>query len=207
MASAHELTGKITVSTYETDNLCFAVGISDSTHKIVRISLPQPQKEASIVEMSKFYRRFEVSDEYLETAKTISRLFRGEKICFDLEQLDLEVNAPKGSPKIKNSSIKTEFMRNVLVQTAKIPYGEVTTYKDLAEKLGTRAYRAVGSALGKNPFPIVIPCHRVVKSNMMIGEYGGGREMKKEILLNEGLRTEGDRIIEEDSKRKNSQSP
>ena len=58
-----------------------------------------------------------------------------------------------------------------------------------------KAYRAVGTALGKNPFPIIIPCHRVVKSNMSIGEYGGGSEMKKEILKNEGVRIKGDKII------------
>ena len=65
----------------------------------------------------------------------------------------------------------------------------------LQRNFGSHAYRAVGTALGKNPFPIVIPCHRVVKSNMKIGEYRGGSEMKKEILENEGVRLKGYRII------------
>jgi len=83
----------------------------------------------------------------------------------------------------------------VLVETYKIPYVEVATYKSLAEKLKTRAYRAVGTVMANNPFPLIIPCHRVVKSDLTIGQYGGGPKMKREILKNEGVNLKGDKII------------
>ncbi len=185
------ISDKIIISTYKTDELYFSVGISSLTNKIVGISLPKDERDKSVAEISSKHQECEVTDEYLEMAKTISRIYKGEKIYFELESLDLEVSELKNIKSI----IKTPFGREVLIQTAKIPFGEVRTYKYIAEKLESRAYRAVGTALGKNPFPIVIPCHRVVKSNMKIGEYGGGSDMKKEILKNEGVRIDGDRII------------
>jgi len=182
---------KIIISTYKTDKLYFSVGISSSTHKIVGISLPQDEIDESVAEISYRYLEYELSDNYIEIAKTISKIYKGENVNFDLKSLDLE------TPESKNikSVVRTPFEREVLIQTSKIPFGDVRTYKYIAEKLGTKAYRAVGTALGKNPFPIVIPCQRVVKSNMKIGEYRGGSEMKKEILKNEGIIINEDRII------------
>ncbi len=182
---------KIIISTYKTDNLYFSVGISSLTHKIVGISLPQDEIDGSVAEISSHHLDYELSNDYIEIAKTISQIYNGENINFDLESLDLEVQRSKN---IK-SVVRTPFEREVLIQTSKIPFGDVRTYKYIAEKLGNRAYRAVGTALGKNPFPIVIPCHRVVKSNKEIGEYRGGSEMKKEILENEGVIINGNRII------------
>lgn len=83
----------------------------------------------------------------------------------------------------------------MLLEVSKIPFGEVTTYKKISESLGTRGYRAVGTAIGKNPFPIIIPCHRVVKSDGCIGNYRGGVRMKREILKNEGIKIRNDKII------------
>jgi methylated-DNA-[protein]-cysteine S-methyltransferase len=59
---------------------------------------------------------------------------------------------------------ENSFRGKVLQEVAKIPYGEVKTYKQIAESLDTKAYRAVGTAIGRNPLPIIIPCHRVVRS-------------------------------------------
>ncbi len=185
------ISNKIIISTYKADKLYFSVGISSLTNKIIGISLPHDELNESVSEISSQYQEYEISNDYVETAKIISRIYKGENVNFDLETLDLEV--PK-SENIK-SLIKTPFERDVLIQTSKIPFGEVRTYKYIAEKLGSHAYRAVGTALGKNPFPIVIPCHRVIKSDMKIGEYRGGIEMKKEILKNEGVRIKGYRII------------
>ena len=69
----------------------------------------------------------------------------------------------------------------------KIPYGEVKSYKQISEAINSRAYRAVGTAIGKNPLPLIIPCHRVVKSDLSVGGFFGGVEMKKVILQNEGI--------------------
>ena len=68
-----------------------------------------------------------------------------------------------------------------------IPEGKVTTYKELARALGTRAWRAVGSAMAKNKNLVVIPCHRVVRSNGTIGQYASGTDKKSELLIEEGV--------------------
>jgi methylated-DNA-[protein]-cysteine S-methyltransferase len=76
------------------------------------------------------------------------------------------------------------FTRRVLLATARVPYGAVTTYRDVARRAGSdRAARAAGNALGSNPIPIVVPCHRVVHSGGGLGGYTGGLE-KKRFLLN-----------------------
>jgi methylated-DNA-[protein]-cysteine S-methyltransferase len=75
------------------------------------------------------------------------------------------------------------FHRQVLDVTERIPYGSVSTYKKVAEKAGSpRASRAAGNALGSNPIPIIIPCHRVVATGRGLGGYGGGLD-KKQLLL------------------------
>jgi methylated-DNA-[protein]-cysteine S-methyltransferase len=76
-----------------------------------------------------------------------------------------------------------DFGRRVLGQTARIPYGEVATYGDVAREIGSPgAARATGNALGSNPMPIVVPCHRVVASGGRMGGYTGGVE-RKQLLL------------------------
>jgi methylated-DNA-[protein]-cysteine S-methyltransferase len=81
------------------------------------------------------------------------------------------------------------FGRRVLKATARIPFGEVLSYADVAAKAGSpRAYRAAGNALGSNRMPIVVPCHRVVASGGKIGGYTGGIERKEYLLHLEGVR-------------------
>ena len=76
----------------------------------------------------------------------------------------------------------------------RVPEGGVTTYKELAEALGTRAYRAVGQAMNRNTRLIEIPCHRVVCSNGKIGGYALGVEKKIELLQKEGVVVKGNRV-------------
>lgn len=79
------------------------------------------------------------------------------------------------------------FSLKVLQATAAIPYGRVSTYKDMAIQAGSpKASRAAGNALGSNPIPIVVPCHRVLHSGGGLGGYGGGLPMKKFLLELEG---------------------
>ncbi|MDQ3407152.1 MAG: methylated-DNA--[protein]-cysteine S-methyltransferase [Chloroflexota bacterium] len=82
-----------------------------------------------------------------------------------------------------------EFQRRVLAKTMEIPFGEVRPYAWVAEQIGhPRAQRAVGTALALNPIPFVIPCHRVVRSDGRIGQYGaGGPSAKRAVLASEGL--------------------
>lgn len=80
------------------------------------------------------------------------------------------------------------FSRAVLERTTAIPYGETRTYGEMATLAGSpRAFRAAGSALGANPIPIVVPCHRVLRSGGALGGYGGGLEVKRELLRLEGV--------------------
>ena len=79
------------------------------------------------------------------------------------------------------------FRHRVLEETARIPYGETSSYSEMAAVAGSpRASRAAGSALGSNPIPIVVPCHRVLRSGGTLGGYGGGLPMKQALLELEG---------------------
>ena len=81
------------------------------------------------------------------------------------------------------------FQRRVLQATRAIPRGQVRSYRAVAEEIGApAAVRAVGTALARNPIPILIPCHRVVRSDGVLGEYsGGGSDVKARILRWEGI--------------------
>ena len=81
------------------------------------------------------------------------------------------------------------FARDVLRATATIPFGSVATYGEVAARAGSpRAYRAAGNALGSNPIPIVVPCHRVVHAGGGLGGYTGGLDRKRHLLSLEGAR-------------------
>ncbi len=83
----------------------------------------------------------------------------------------------------------TPFQRQVWEATRLIPYGETRSYSWVAEQLGkARAARAVGQALGRNPLPIIIPCHRVVAKDGQLGGYTGGVEIKRYLLNLEALK-------------------
>ena len=82
----------------------------------------------------------------------------------------------------------TDFTRRILTATAAIPYGSVSTYGAVAREAGSpRGSRAAGNALGSNPMPIVIPCHRVLHADGGIGGYTGGLERKRTLLELERL--------------------
>jgi methylated-DNA-[protein]-cysteine S-methyltransferase len=84
------------------------------------------------------------------------------------------------------------FGRRVLRATARIPYGEALTYRDVAARAGNpAAVRAAGNALGANPVPIVVPCHRVLRTGGGLGGYGGGTERKRFLLELEGALDRG----------------
>lgn len=89
----------------------------------------------------------------------------------------------------------SEFQSRVLKLVSIIPRGKVTTYKELALALGRpRACRAVGNALARNPNPVMIPCHRVVRSDGKIGGYKLGARRKMKLLLEESIKIEKSRI-------------
>jgi methylated-DNA-[protein]-cysteine S-methyltransferase len=80
------------------------------------------------------------------------------------------------------------FARKVLQATAKIGFGQVSTYKEVAERAGSpRAVRAAGNALGSNPIPVIVPCHRVLRTGGKLGGYTGGLDRKEYLLTLEGV--------------------
>lgn len=83
----------------------------------------------------------------------------------------------------KKKPVFSEFEKKVFNCVMNIPLGEVRSYKWVAKNVGRpKAFRAVGRVLNKNPFPLFIPCHRVVKSNKDIGGYSLGKTLKRKIL-------------------------
>ncbi|MFX0186941.1 MAG: methylated-DNA--[protein]-cysteine S-methyltransferase [Candidatus Hodarchaeota archaeon] len=67
----------------------------------------------------------------------------------------------------------TEFALKVINHILSIKYGEVTTYSDIGKEIGSKAYRAIGNVLKKNPLPLIIPCHRIIRKNGKIGGFMG----------------------------------
>ena len=94
-----------------------------------------------------------------------------------------------------------KFYEKVYKICRKVPKGKVTTYKVLSEKLGSKAYRAVGTAVNKNPYGIsncngknMVPCHRVVASSGHLHGFAHGLRKKAELLRKEGIKVKNDRI-------------
>jgi methylated-DNA-[protein]-cysteine S-methyltransferase len=103
-----------------------------------------------------------------EAGEQLSAYFAGELRRFELPL------SPRG----------TEFQRRVWDAVAAVPYGTTTTYSRLAAALGSpRATRAVGAANGRNPLPIVVPCHRVIGASGALTGYGGGLDVKRALLV------------------------
>lgn len=94
------------------------------------------------------------------------------------------------------------FSSRVLELTKKIPKGRVSTYSDIAAALGNpKASRAIGNALNKNPHPVTVPCHRVVRSGGCVGGYAFGTEKKIALLKSEGIEISGGKIADFEKKK------
>lgn len=104
---------------------------------------------------------------FAEARKQLEEYFAGKRQAFDLKL------KPNG----------TEFQLRVLQELQRIPYGSTTTYGDIATRIGRpKAVRAVGAANGRNPIPIIIPCHRVIGSTGKMTGFGGGIPTKEALL-------------------------
>lgn len=106
------------------------------------------------------------------------------KDCYEQLASYLNGSSKKINIEIDTSSL-TEFEQKVLLQMKKVPFGQMITYKELAERLDSKGYQAVGSACGRNPLMLIYPCHRIIGSKD-IGGFAHGTQMKKELLALEG---------------------
>ena len=86
------------------------------------------------------------------------------------------------------------FSQKVWALTSRVPRGKVTTYGEIARKLNTRAFRAVGGAMHRNPYAPVVPCHRVVGGDGRLTGFGQGLKRKEAMLKSEGVAMTGDKV-------------
>jgi O-6-methylguanine DNA methyltransferase len=121
------------------------------------------------------------------------------KIRESIERALAGDSAAASSPPVDYSLVEGAFQRRTLARLRQVPAGGVVTYQALAAAIGApSSQRAVGRAMATNPLPIFIPCHRVIRSDGTIGNYGGGVERKLKLLRAEGFRVEkGNRVPSE----------
>jgi len=141
---------------------------------LLRISYQDESLEATLQETADRVspRVLEAPERTDEVRRELEEYFEGRRRTFDLA---LDWRLVRG------------FAAQVLRATARVPFGDVTTYQAVATAAGSpRGYRAAGNALGSNPIPIVVPCHRVVHSGGGLGGYTGGLSRKEFLLALEG---------------------
>ncbi|HEV7615045.1 MAG TPA: methylated-DNA--[protein]-cysteine S-methyltransferase [Solirubrobacterales bacterium] len=142
---------------------------------LVRVGLPNQDDEALLAELAA-----RVSPRVLEAAAPLDDARRELDLYFEgkLTEFDLPLDW----------RLSKDFRRRVLRAIARIPYGQTRSYTEMARSAGNeRAVRAAGSACGSNPLPLVVPCHRVLRSGGALGGYGGGLPMKEGLLRLEGV--------------------
>ncbi len=144
--------------------------------KACRVCLPS-KKDTVLAEIAEFFPgAMDRSHPCIsELGDRIQSYLHGELVGFDIGILD------------RRQCYR--FQRKVLIAEYKVPRGWVSTYGRIAKHLGKPGgARAVGNASGRNPFPIMIPCHRTVRSDGSLGGYGGGLAMKRALLEMEGVK-------------------
>jgi methylated-DNA-[protein]-cysteine S-methyltransferase len=146
--------------------------VAGTRRGLVMVAYRPPQEMATYLATRLSPRVLEAPARLDEARRELEEYFEGRRHDFDLP---LDWSLARG------------FARRVLRATAAIPYGDVSTYTAVARTAGNeRASRAAGNALGANPIPIVVPCHRVLRTGGGLGGYAGGLERKEFLLRHEG---------------------
>lgn len=123
--------------------------------------------------LARFPEAEERAESFRKLLRTLDRYFKGEQVNFETA-LDMDGIG--------------DFTRAVLVEVSKVPYGQTTTYSAVGGAIGCpHGARAVGQALKRNPLPIIVPCHRVVKADGSLGGFSMGLKMKVRLLSIEGV--------------------
>ena len=176
-----ERDGLIDVAYASVDSPFGRLLVARTDRGVVRLALPshggdQRTDDEVLEDLSRFVspRVLESPARLDEERRELEDYFEGKRDHFDVP-VDWKLT-PAG------------FRNRALHAVARIPYGETRTYGQIAKQAGNeRAFRAAGTACGRNPIPLIVPCHRVVKSGGGIGNYGGGPEMKRALLDLEGV--------------------
>ena len=175
LARRAEAEGLIDVAFERHDSPLGSILIGATAEGLVRVGLPAEDEDAVLDELAR-----RVSVRVLHTSRgavtrarhQLDEYFEGARRTFDVA-LDWRLTSG--------------FRREVLRATAQIPYGQTASYKQVATRAGSPgAVRAAGTALATNPLPIVVPCHRVLRTGGALGAYRGGPEAKARLLRLEG---------------------
>lgn len=146
------------------------IGLAVSDQGLAGLILPRPTRDGALEVLHKEWPEGEEVE-----AGAFSDLIGQIRCYLDGESVDFNVSL--------DWSGRTAFLQEVWEATRAIPYGETRTYAELAETVGRpNAYRAVGRAMATNPIPLIVPCHRVLRSDGGLGGYGGGLDLKKQLL-------------------------
>jgi methylated-DNA-[protein]-cysteine S-methyltransferase len=159
------------------DSPCGPLLIVVSDTGVVRIGLPTADPDAVLRELAGTVSPRGADAVLDRTRRELDAYFAGRLRAFTVP-LDRRLSAG--------------YRRAVLEVVAAIPYGATATYAEVAMRAGSpRAVRAAGSACATNPIPLIVPCHRVLRSDGTVGGYGGGAGMKRALLALERARGEG----------------
>ena len=167
--------GLLDVSYAEVDSPIGPLAVASTPRGLVRIAFDNQSVDSFAEELAA-----KLSPRVMRAPRRLDEVRRELDQYFEGNRKEFEVPI--------DWSLTHGFFRKVLRHTARIGYGSVGTYAEMAQKAGSpRAVRAAGNALGSNPIPIVVPCHRVLRTGGGLGGYGGGLERKEFLLRLEGV--------------------
>jgi methylated-DNA-[protein]-cysteine S-methyltransferase len=166
-----EAEGLVDVAYAEADTPVGRLLVAATPRGVVRVSFHGERRDDVLSDLAQ-----RLSPRVLELPARLDRVRRELDEYFEGRRREFDVP-------VDWSLTASAFRRRVLERTAKIPYGATASYREVASAAGNdRAVRAAGTALGANPIPIVVPCHRVLRSGGSLGGYAGGLERKRFLL-------------------------
>jgi methylated-DNA-[protein]-cysteine S-methyltransferase len=167
--------GLLDVAYATTDSPFGPLLLARTERGLVRVGLPNQDAEELLADLAA-----RVSPRVLEAPKELDEVRRELDLYFEgkLDHFDLPLDW----------RLSGGFRQRILRAINRIPYGQTRSYTEMARKAGNeRAVRAAGTACGSNPIPLVVPCHRVLRTGGALGGYGGGLPMKEALLELEGV--------------------
>jgi methylated-DNA-[protein]-cysteine S-methyltransferase len=152
-----------------------AISLASRNKKIITLDIHSKNLYEVKKHLSALYPDGHESEQSFKTIKLLlDRYLKGGKV--DFNNVDIDISG------------ESQFTQRVLRELKKIPYGKVRSYLWIGKRLGqTMGARAVGQAVKRNPIPIIIPCHRVIREDGSIGGFSLGEEIKKRLLALEGV--------------------
>ncbi|MBN1369972.1 MAG: methylated-DNA--[protein]-cysteine S-methyltransferase [Dehalococcoidaceae bacterium] len=144
------------------------MGILATGTGIRRLALPRPDRRLALEDLGDLSDAMYDEDRFDELARKLKAYFKAEPVVFD-EALDVSGYTP--------------FMRSVWQSARHVGYGETASYGEIASSaFNPRAFRAVGQAMKRNPVPLIIPCHRIIRTDGSMGGFFGGEHIKQGLL-------------------------